>query len=73
MVKKYAKPDCSVIEMDMTEAINIGVGSPTVGEENQYSKKNVFIDDSEEDSFRDTPFGKNSFTDESIVNVKWND
>lgn len=73
MVKKYAKPDCSVIEMDMTEAINIGVGSPTVGEENQLSKKNVFIDDSEEDSFGGDPFGKNSFMDESIVNVKWCD
>lgn len=73
MVKVYVKPDCSFIEIDMKEAINLGVGSPTVGEENQLSKKNVFIDDSEEDTFGDDPFGENSFKDESIVNVKWND
>jgi hypothetical protein len=74
VVKKYAKPDCSVIEMDMTEAINLGVGTNAAGEESQLSKKNVFIEDpSEEESWGENPFGHGSFMDDSFVNVKWND
>lgn len=59
MGKVYIRPNCSVLEVHLAEAINLGVGSGGVGEQDQYSKKNVF-----EDDFN---------MDESEENVKWDD
>ena len=59
MGKVYVRPNCSVIEISLSEAVNLGVGSGGVGEEDQLSKKNVFVDDSN--------------MEESEENVKWDD
>ena len=48
-----------MLKMYLAEAINLGIGSGGVGEQDQYSKKNVFVDDSN--------------MEESDENVKWDE
>lgn len=59
MGEVYIRPNCSVLKMYLAEAINLGIGSGGVGEQDQYSKKNVFVDDSN--------------MEESDENVKWDE
>ncbi len=64
MGKVYVRPNCSVIEISLSEAVNLGVGSPQASEDEQLSKKNFF---------REDPSEENSDNDEFFVNVKWCD
>lgn len=64
MTDTYIKPYCSVIEISLSEAVNLGIGSPQASEDEQLSKKNFYIEE---------PSEENSDNDEFFVKVKWCD